>query len=164
MQIRKIFFRGLIFIIHQVGLAGQLHGRVEDMEGQPISFATIALLSSDSILLTGTITDDSGNFIVNQPSEASILKALCIGYHTCYYNINGQMNHLLIRMEATVKQMAEVVVKARTPLVERQMDKIVMNEQFICRCEQIRTKIASIGMIVINNNQVYKQQKVKEKR
>ena len=127
MQKRKIFFIGLIFIIHQVGLAAQLQGRVEDREGQPVPFATIALLSSDSILLTGTITDDSGNFIVNQPSEASILKASCIGYHTCYYNINGQMNHLLIRMEATVKQMAEVVVKARTPLVERQMDKIVMN-------------------------------------
>ena len=107
--------------------ASNLKGRVENVNGKPIPFVTIALLTSDSSLVTGTITDDSGTFIINPPSSATLLRASCLGYKTCYIGLNKQMNTLLIRMEESVSQLSEIVIKPRNPLMERQMDKIVVN-------------------------------------
>ena len=108
--------------------AGNISGRVEDVAGNPLSFVTISLLSSDSVLITGTITDDNGVFSIELPKQASILRASFLGYTTQCRTLNGQEENIIIRMQEETTRLDEVVVVMnRAPLVERRLDKIVVN-------------------------------------
>lgn len=96
-----------------------IHGHVTDAEGNPIAFATISALNADSTLLTGAITDEQGNYALEVPENA-ILQASYVGYQTIY----GGPDFVL---SETSTELHAVDVKAKRPLIERQMDKIVVN-------------------------------------
>ena len=72
--------------------AETIKGRVTDTNGAPMPFVTISVLAQDSSLLTGTITDEQGEYAVeiNAPSlegrdgERPIIQASYIGYHTAF--------------------------------------------------------------------------------
>lgn len=102
-----------------------LCGRVTDTNGNAMSFVTISVLKTDSTLVTGTMTDDDGKYSIElsafriQPSDI-ILQASFIGYETAYGGPD-----FVLREETTTLE--EVIVMQKAPLVERHMDKIVMN-------------------------------------
>ncbi len=102
-------------------------GHVEDMNGITMPFVTISLLTADSSLITGVITDDNGAFAVEKPAKATILRASYMGYETRYVNLSTTADTLLIRLHEETEQLEEVVVLQKAPLVERRMDKIIMN-------------------------------------
>ena len=39
-----------------------ISGKVQDAQGEPIAYATVSLLTADSTLVTGAITDEKGAF------------------------------------------------------------------------------------------------------
>ncbi len=108
--------------------AETIKGRVTDTNGAPMPFVTISVLAQDSSLLTGTITDEQGEYSVEivAPSldgrggERPIIQASYIGYHTAF----GGPDFVL---SEETEQLKEVEVKAKKPLIERQMDKLVVN-------------------------------------
>lgn len=111
--------------------ASGIAGLVQTSEGAGLPFVTVSLLRPDSSLVTGTISGDDGSFrLVLSPSsgkEKYILKASYIGYETQCVNLSGTKDTLIIRLHEESEQLAEVVVLQKAPLVERRMDKIVMN-------------------------------------
>ena len=46
-----------------------ISGKVQDTEANPIAFATVSLLQTDSTLVTGAITDDQGAFTLSASSS-----------------------------------------------------------------------------------------------
>lgn len=59
-------------------LANSLSGKVIDQNSKvAMPYVTVSLLSTDSILLTGTITDEKGLFTIDVQKNASIL---CLTY------------------------------------------------------------------------------------
>lgn len=100
-------------------MADQIKGRVTDQEGQPMPYVTISAYSADSTLITGAITDEQGNYEMDAPKNA-ILQASFVGYQTVSGGPDFQLSE-----ENT--QLAEIEVKAKKPLIERQLDKIVVN-------------------------------------
>ena len=90
-------------------------------------FVTISILRADSSLVTGTITDDSGAFCLERSASSSILRASYMGYETHYVHLTAEADTLYIRLREETEHMAEVVILQKAPLVERRMDKIVMN-------------------------------------
>ncbi len=103
-----------------VGAAKTINGSVIDAEGKAMPFVTISVLTQDSSLLTGTITDDDGLYTIELTTNQYIIQASYVGYVTAY----GGPDFVL--REETEK-LAEVEVKAKKPLIERQMDKLVVN-------------------------------------
>lgn len=103
-----------------VGAAKTINGSVIDAEGKAMPFVTISVLTQDSSLLTGTITDDDGLYAIELTTNQYIIQASYVGYVTAY----GGPDFVL--REETEK-LAEVEVKAKRPLIERQMDKLVVN-------------------------------------
>ena len=103
-------------------------GSVINERGEALPFVTISVLSQDSMLITGTLTDDDGKYSIetNAPSlrgrdgERFIIQASYIGYHTAFGGPD-----FVLREET--EQLATVEVKAKKPLIERQMDKLVVN-------------------------------------
>lgn len=100
--------------------AETIKGHVTDTNGAPMPFVTISVLTKDSTLLTGTITNDDGSYTLEVQAINYIIQASYIGYHTSF----GGPNFVL---SEETEQLSEVEVKAKKPLIERQMDKLVVN-------------------------------------
>ncbi len=105
--------------------AETIKGSVMNTRGEAMPFVTISVLAQDSTLLTGAITDDDGKYeieITNRqsPITSLIIQASYVGYQTMF----GGPDFVL--REETEK-LKEVEVKAKKPLIERQMDKLVVN-------------------------------------
>ena len=109
-----------------VAKAETIHGSVVDSRGEAMPFVTISVLAKDSSLLTGTITDELGKYSIESPSlegrvgEGFLIQASYIGYQTAFGGPD-----FVLREET--ERLAEVEVKAKKPLIERQMDKLVVN-------------------------------------
>ncbi len=102
-----------------------IKGSVIDTKGEAMPFVTISVLAPDSTLLTGAITDDEGKYIVTPPDlpsreEKYIIQASYVGYQTAFGGPD-----FVLREET--ERLTELEVKAKKPLIERQMDKLVVN-------------------------------------
>ena len=116
---RKIIFG--LFLLLTVSLSAEtINGSVVDGRGAAMPFVTISVLSQDSTLLTGAITDDEGKYAVEVNTPNYIIQASYVGYHTVFGGPNFVLREETERLE-------EVEVKAKKPLIERQMDKLVVN-------------------------------------
>ena len=122
----KKFFLGM-FLLCSVALGAEtIKGSVMDTKGTPMPFVTISVLDKDSSLITGAITDEQGKYSIESPSlvgragEGFLVQASYIGYHTAFGGPD-----FVLREET--ERLAEVEVKAKKPLIERQMDKLVVN-------------------------------------
>ena len=100
--------------------AETISGNVKDAKGEPMPFVTVSVLSQDSALLTGAITDDDGKYALEVNVPNYIIQASYVGYHTAFGGPNFVLREETERLE-------EVEVKAKKPLIERQMDKLVVN-------------------------------------
>lgn len=116
-----------MMMIVSVGMhAETIKGSVIDTNGEPMPFVTISVLTQDSTLITGAITDDNGNYSIDvqsdkvQGTKELIIQASFIGYQTAF----GGPDFVL---KEESERLAEVEVKAKKPLIERQMDKLVVN-------------------------------------
>ena len=100
-------------------------GGVIDARGEAMPFVTISVLSQDSTLITGAITDDDGRYEIdlapfNRTASGCILQASYVGYQTAFGGPD-----FVLREET--EHLKELEVKAKKPLIERQMDKLVLN-------------------------------------
>ena len=100
--------------------AETIRGLVTDSRGDAMPFVTISVLAQDSTLVTGAITNDDGSYEVEVSIPDYILQASYVGYQTAFGGPN-----FVLREET--EQIKEVEVKAKKPLIERQMDKLVLN-------------------------------------
>ena len=116
---RKIIF-GFLMMVSVAISAETISGNVKDTKGEPMPFVTISVLTQDSTLLTGAITDDDGKYALEVNVPNYIIQASYVGYHTAFGGPNFVLREETERLE-------EVEVKAKKPLVERQMDKLVVN-------------------------------------
>lgn len=146
----------LLLFLGSVAAMGQKNivGKVQDAQGEPIAYATVSLLTADSSLVTGAITDEKGAFSISaygptptlptregeeDPPHSSlqregvksnnnyILQVSFIGYKTVARAIHSGDANLLITLQEESEELAEVEVKAKRQLIERQFDKIVLN-------------------------------------
>lgn len=123
---RTLFF--FLFPLFAVATVGQnLSGVVQDAEHQPIAYATVSLLSQDSTLLTGTITDDKGAFSLSQQNGKYLLQVSFVGYRTICQPVESGSKPLVLTLHEESAQLGEVEVSGKRPLVERQFDKLVLN-------------------------------------
>lgn len=109
--------------------AETLKGSVVDSRGEAMPYVTISVLAQDSSLITGAITDEEGKYEVEvtkglstkgQSTKGLIIQASYIGYQTAFGGPD-----FVLREET--ERLKEVEVKAKKPLIERQMDKLVVN-------------------------------------
>lgn len=116
---RKILI-SIFLMVAMTAAAETVKGTVVDGRGDAMPFVTISVLAQDSSLLTGAITDEKGEYSVDVSAKTYIIQASYIGYHTSF----GGPDFVL---KEETEQLGEVEVKAKKPLVERQMDKLVLN-------------------------------------
>ena len=101
-------------------LAETVKGSVINEKGETMPFVTISVLAQDSSLITGTITDEEGKYELSLDQRPIIIQASYVGYQTAFGGPD-----FVLREET--EQLKDLEVKAKKPLIERQMDKLVVN-------------------------------------
>jgi iron complex outermembrane recepter protein len=113
--------------------ANNILGTLRDQNNAPAAYASIRLLlAKDSTFIMGTSADDYGMFSFKGIADGEyLLKGGLIGYQDIYSTkiILNQNNptatiNLVLQPNAALK---EVVISAKKPLIERQIDKVVVN-------------------------------------
>jgi outer membrane receptor protein involved in Fe transport len=98
-----------------------------------LDYASVLLLQlPDSLRLATTITDESGQFIFNRVGNGSyVLKIMAVGYQTTKgrpFQVSGQSLLLdPILVNTNIKQLSEVQIKSRIPVVDYKADRTVID-------------------------------------
>jgi outer membrane receptor protein involved in Fe transport len=114
---------------------GEISGKVLDEAKKAFPYATISLLNAkDSVAVKGTLTADNGTYVLNNIKEGNYLVAIyVIGYKKVIrgpFLITAQKtayNLGNIQLVMDSKQLKGVEIVKQKPLVERQIDKTVIN-------------------------------------
>ena len=94
--------------------AQQVSGVVTDANNGGLGLANIVVLSADSTYLSGTTSDDNGNFTLNQPQQGNIIKISLIGYETKFLQYAGE-ERLTVQLIEKDFQLGEAVIHGQLP-------------------------------------------------
>lgn len=104
---------------------------IEKKSNLLLEFATISVInSSDNKIITGTITDDKGNFTVKTSSGKYSIKVEFIGLKSVVLeNIDLQTNQTIptIYLEENTTQLETVEIKTEKSTIEHKLDKKIFN-------------------------------------
>lgn len=124
-QIVLIFSLLLAFISIQ---AQSLVGKIKDIHQQPVPFANIIIMDTDSVFIAGDVSNDNGEFKLTHPGNAALLKVSYIGYQEKIVPINsGQTDMGDILLEEMAEILGEVVVKGNLPVTHIKGGALVTN-------------------------------------
>jgi len=106
----------------------QIKGIAKDNKGNRIDFAGV-ILSKGNISISGTITDSAGTFIFTNIGKGDY--DLSISYLNTFENkialkIESD-TFVAMTLDSTFKQLDEVVIDGKKPIIERKIDRLVFN-------------------------------------
>ncbi len=112
----------------------KISGRVVDAATKkPVDYATVSLLAAGSDKpVGGTITDANGFFMIDKVTKGNYrVMVIFIGYvaynSSQFVDQQSRVDLGSIALTASSKQLGEVSVTARVPIVENKIDKMVYN-------------------------------------
>lgn len=138
---KKSIFKPLFSIFIILVFALELHaqntitGTVVDENKSPLPLATILLLdSSDSTLVKGNVTDDTGIYQLHGVSSGIYLLSISMVGFQKYESDPFEVSQADILMPAVelkeaIDQMDEISVSAQRPYYEKTIDRLVVNVQ-----------------------------------
>jgi hypothetical protein len=129
-----IIVAGILLTNSLKAQTGSIHGQILSSQKKPIAAAAVLLLAKgDSSTQRTVITDDAGNFIIDQIKEGGwTLLVNAVGYKkysSAVINPNQQKITLpaIILEDAAAKELASVVVVANKPFTEQKVDRTIVN-------------------------------------
>jgi len=159
-----IIIVSLLLCTGMVYSQGSISGKVLDQLKAPLPFVTVVLYNSETDeLVTGTISDDAGNFSFSNISIGSyFLDVSFIGFKTqksplfriSYEHSNVSLDFVL---EENIELLNEVVITSRRPVIQQTAEKLIINlEQSQMISSNLQDVLKKVpGIIVINGNVTY---------
>ena len=130
-------------------------GQVSDQSGRPIPFANVLILAAtDSALVTGGVTDESGAFRLEAGPSAGLLKVSFIGFEDKYLPLtSGQANLGTITLREATEALAEVVVKGDRPVTRLKGDALVttIENTFLSKIGSANDVLGQIPGVIQND-------------
>jgi hypothetical protein len=131
MRKRNFFIAIFNLCIFTISAQHQVTGTIKDgADGSPVSYATAALLRSDSSIITGAMANLDGKFVIpNIAAGNYLLQVSFLGYEKAYRTVNVPAQNDLgeITLTESASSLSEVVVTATRPLVTMRADRYVVN-------------------------------------
>ena len=104
-------------------------GTIYTNENTPLSYVSVIALSlPDSAFISGTTTDDIGQFELSlEKNFTGLFQIVSIGYSDQFVSaVNGQTDYSIILNQSDY-QLNEVVVTGKKPMFEQKIDRLVVN-------------------------------------
>lgn len=143
---KKSFLSALALFISCIGLcaAGQdglvFKGRVTDLQGNPVAYATVAITDASGSVISGATSGEDGSWQIISPKGFAVsdsLVFLCsfIGYKDFTASLgdmagNSSGSIITLRdavLEEDAQALAGAVVSGKRELIEHHFDKLVLN-------------------------------------
>ncbi len=115
---KRAFLTAMFFIAISLSSFAQISGTVTDKNGDCIPFANVILLQNDSLIVTGTITDENGKFDFSNTQNANSIKITCIGYSDYLQKITGNEKTITAVLDESDISLSEIVVTGRRQLTQ----------------------------------------------
>jgi outer membrane receptor protein involved in Fe transport len=102
---------------------------VEKVSNQPIEFASVIILKTDSSIVAGALSQANGSFeIALNNTESYMLKIVSIGYETVFKNFTAVNNKQTINVDSisvvlSSKMLSDVVVTGKKNTIANKLDK-----------------------------------------
>ena len=143
--IRKIFLTPILIIGFTGSLFAQMpkpatapatakvEGTLLDTKNQPADYATVSLLrAKDSTVVKGTLSTATGKYMFDRVVAGTyVVRATSTGYNKAtskaFTVTNADVTVATITMSENIKALSGVIVTATKPLIERKIDRTVMN-------------------------------------
>ncbi|AYL98401.1 outer membrane beta-barrel family protein [Mucilaginibacter celer] len=140
--IHNIFFTLLLVAIswsasfaQQAKPAAKVSGSLVNEQGKPLDYASVSLLrASDSTLVKGALSNDAGVYVFDNIKAGNyVIKATVVGYKKAVskaFTVAENSTHVTapaLNMHAGATELKGVTITASKPLVERKIDRTVMN-------------------------------------
>nr|WP_294793074.1 outer membrane beta-barrel family protein [uncultured Mucilaginibacter sp.] len=133
----SIYILALFFFIGAGTAQAQTNkvtGTIKDGTSKPVEFATVSLLrATDSTIVKGALTDEKGAYFFDNIAKGSyLIKATSVGYakgRSAAFTADGttQIAVPTITLAEAPKTLNAVNITAAKPLIERKVDRTVMN-------------------------------------
>lgn len=112
-----------------------LRGKLQDENGAPLAYANVAImLGSDSSLVSGAVTGDSGNFSIPTPAAGTyFLRCTAIGFAektTPTFKVTGpdfSRDFGSLTLKEEIETLQEVTVQALRPTITQEADRMVVS-------------------------------------
>jgi outer membrane receptor protein involved in Fe transport len=122
-------------IFQNLQAQNQIAGTLQDATRQPVSFATVLLLSAtDSALVRGAFSTSEGDFLFdNVPPGSFLCQFSMLGFQSVYSKTitltekTARLNLETVTMEASTAMLGEVSIVAKRPFLEQKIDRTVVN-------------------------------------
>ncbi len=112
----------------------KITGSLKDGAATPVEFATVSLLrAADSAIVKGAVSNENGNYIFDNIAKGNyVIKATSVGYNagkSAAFSVDGTgaVTVASITLTEGGKTLNTVNVNATKPLIERKVDRTVMN-------------------------------------
>ncbi|MDR0793105.1 MAG: TonB-dependent receptor [Chitinophagaceae bacterium] len=107
-------------------------GKVTGNSGAGVAFAVVSVLKNDSAKQNAAqkITDSAGNYQLEIKSKGNyILQVSAVGFKdaTKIISVTNDETRVNISLEKTDNQLSDVIVTTKKPLMEKKIDRLVMN-------------------------------------
>jgi len=117
----------------QAQSTAKVTGTLINGQDKPVDYATVTLLNAkDSTVVMGTLSTEAGSYILDHIKAGRyIIRAENIGYEKNFsqpFTVNGTAVTVpVIKMAASNRVLNTVTITAAKPLIERQLDRTVVN-------------------------------------
>ncbi|MEY3649129.1 MAG: hypothetical protein RLZ13_2014, partial [Bacteroidota bacterium] len=128
-----IYLLGISTLAAQSNQSTLLRGTITNQKGEPVAFANVAVLSTDSLLVEGAVSDEAGSFSISSTKTAQVkLVISSLGYKT-YTSEVFELKQGLVKDFGTLlladelTGLDEVTVNATRPQIIIEPDKTIVN-------------------------------------
>lgn len=109
----------------------RLTGTIVDEQGQPVSYANIAVLNpADSTLLGGGVSNESGYFAIPYDQEEVLVRISHVGYKTIH-QLFDKSEVGMVRMQMDALWLKGVTVKGQAPVLRREAGAIIFDTRYV---------------------------------
>lgn len=128
----QIYLFVIILMVSSDAFSQTIKGKIINDENIGIKNTTIALLGSDSSLVSYDITDTIGNFslLIKKTGDYN-LKISHIGYQSVYLIVHAFKDSTIllspVKMNLFERKLQEVLIKSQKQVLERKIDRLIFN-------------------------------------
>lgn len=132
---QRLFTFFILFLLAHSSFAqnsASISGKVLDNNGQPLSYATVTLLKTDSSVAGGDLTKDDGAFSISASAGKFLLRIESIGFEVKFVSANVTESKPTlklgsIKLTSSSQTLGAVNITAEKRVMELKVDKKVFN-------------------------------------
>lgn len=151
-----LYFFVFLFSLEIIAQEFSISGTVVDEQNTPVAFANVLLLNEDDTIVTGTSTNKSGGFELNEQEKNTYkLKISFLGYndHVETFKLLKNKTFTSIVLKENAQALESVTLNSKRPTLKKEADRLVFNVENSALSEGNLLEVlrSTPGVLILDN-------------